>query len=295
MMDVVKNWWNLTRKFLEKMRRDGSVEKDSCFIEAAAVSHQGKIRENNEDNLYFQGRFLPVDHWGTKEIWNSSGEKKLTAAVFDGIGGEAAGELASYAAAQEMNRYLTSEGKNAGNGEKIIGPGEINTLCISLNRKVVEAARQGKYTQIGTTAVMAFLNEEKYLICNLGDSPAYLFRNGALSLLTNPHTNARFLKNQGISGIKPGLTQFLGIDEGELMLEPYLVQGDLEPDDQLLLCSDGLTDMVPEEQITYILKKKLTISSCVEQLVHAALDQGGRDNITIVLCRIVREDTEDNG
>lgn len=295
MKDLVRNWWNLTREFLGKVRGDGSGEKYSCFIEAAAVSHQGKIRGNNEDNLYFQGRFLPAEHLGTEEIWNISGEQKLAAAVFDGMGGEAAGELASYAAVQEMKRYLESKDRNIGNWEKLVGPGEISELCASLNRQVVEAARRGKYTQIGTTAVMAFLGEEKYLICNLGDSPAYLFRNGVLSLLTSAHTNARLLEAQGISGIKPGLTQFLGIAEEELLLEPHLVQGDLEPQDQLLLCSDGLTDMVSEEQIAHILKNNRTVSSCVEQLLHTALYQGGRDNITIILCKIMREDTEDNG
>lgn len=254
-------------------------EQAAFLVEAAAVSHQGRIRGNNEDNLYAQGRILPLFHSGTEDVWKFSLQKDLTAAVFDGMGGEAAGELASYTAAWGMKEFMR-------NLKGAVSLQEVSSLCVDLNHRVVEAARQEKYSQIGTTAVMAFLGEGEYLICNLGDSPAYLFRNGRLSLLTLPHTNESSLKLQGITGRKPGLTQFLGIAEEELILEPYMVQGDLREHDRILLCSDGLTDMVPEAEIEYILGEEPEAPDCLRRLLNKALEGGGRDNITMILCQI---------
>lgn len=257
----------------------GLLPDQVLAVSAAAVSHQGRIRENNEDNLYFQGRILPEIHRGTEEEWGLSSGTALTAAVFDGMGGESAGELASYAAASCMKEIMKDT-----DGQ--MSPEDVQELCGSLNRRVLLEARQRKYSQIGTTAVMAFFSEETYLICNLGDSPAYLLRGGRLTMLSRPHTNEKLLREQGITDKKPGLTQFLGIDEEEFLLEPHTIQGKLQPGDVFLLCSDGLTDMVSENEITGILQKKGEPEQQIRRLLDRALEHGGRDNITIILCKV---------
>ena len=94
------------------------------------------------------------------------------------------------------------------------------------------------------------------------------------------------MRAQGITNRKPGLTQFLGIEEEEYIIEPHIIELKLKSKDLYLLCSDGLTDMCSEEEITEILDKKDSLKIKTRQLAEAALNHGGRDNITIILCQI---------
>ena len=89
-------------------------------------------------------------------------------------------------------------------------------------------------------------------------------------------------------GVKPPLSQNLGIPPTELIIDPYLAQGAYNDGDVYLICSDGLTDMVPTEEISGVLASKPVDGACME-LLEKALANGGRDNITVVLCRIERE------
>jgi len=118
----------------------------------------------------------------------------------------------------------------------------------------------------------------------VGDSPAYFFREGRLSLISVPHTNYRLLELQGAKGMKPSLTQFLGLDEEDVLIEPHIQRGVLQKGDRILLCSDGLTDMIKDEEIESIMKRRADAGQCVRILLEEALHKGGRDNITIILC-----------
>ena len=93
------------------------------------------------------------------------------------------------------------------------------------------------------------------LCANLGDSPVDLFSDHSLIQLSVHQTNEALLRERGITGRKPGLTQFLGIEEEDYIIEPQISSTELQAGDLFLLCSDGLTDMCTEEEITEILSK----------------------------------------
>lgn len=245
----------------------------------AAVSHKGKVRGNNEDNFCVMGTVLPLMHEGTEGIleFQVKPEGQVTVAVFDGMGGEAAGELASFTAAEKMREL---------SGQKTFSEESVKELCMDLNRSVTEAAEREKYIQIGTTAVLFFAKGNQCIMGNVGDSPFYLFRRGELTLLSEAHVSRLPPELQGFLGRKPTLTQFLGMGEEEVRMEPFVKQGSCMSGDRVLLCSDGLTDMIEEEDIESILREERKTARCVERLLEKALDQGGRDNITIVLCDI---------
>ena len=94
-------------------------------------------------------------------------------------------------------------------------------------------------------------------------------------------SRALFKKNT-----KPSLTQHLGIDEEEFLVEPSIVRMELQAGDRYLLCSDGLTDMVSDEQIKQLLEGADSASSAVRKLIDTALDNGGRDNITVIVLTV---------
>lgn len=242
------------------------------------ISHTGKVRMKNEDNFFFHGAYLPQRHGSMEEplLWTADSKDRPLIAVFDGMGGENEGDLASYTAA----RTLCGLGQAAHYSRE-----SLTDALRRINRKVCETRHERRMGQIGTTAVLFGIEETHIWIADLGDSPAFRFRKGSLSLLSQPHTNARFIEEQGIMR-KPALTQFLGIDEEEFLLEPFVSRMELEPGDIYMLCSDGLTDMLPEKSIRDILENSGGAEDAQDKLIRAALERGGRDNITVILCEV---------
>ncbi len=258
--------------------------KRSVQIESAGVTHIGKVREKNEDNYYYSYQFLPLEHNEEMEIanWEFTTSKPHILGVFDGMGGECAGELASYTAVSKLHELYPKmlEVVDAPIPEKLAG------LLGQISNAVYDAAMANHYRLIGSTATMLFTEGNIGYAVNLGDSPMYRLRGGKLELMSHPHTDADLLKEQGIQR-KPALTQFLGINTREFLIEPFIREVELKKRDQYLLCSDGLTDMVTEERIEEILQKKVTADVKCEMLLDEALTSGGRDNITIILCEVL--------
>ena len=252
-------------------------------IIASCISHCGMVREMNEDNLYFDGKFLEEKHRGLeKAVTIHRDTSQLRSfAIFDGMGGEKDGEVASYLAAvqfrQEMGRQITESESPRDFLEKV---------CLDMNQTICEEAVNRQAQGMGTTATILCLKNEEMTVCNLGDSPAFLVREGEIFPLHEEHTNRHFLEEQGIAFRKPSLTQCLGIPPEEMAIHPYIHEDDIREGDQYLLCSDGLTDMVSREEIHRILQENLTPGDCLEKLQKQALERGGKDNITIILCRI---------
>lgn len=248
-------------------------------FDAACACEIGKIRSNNEDNLLFHQVILPRDNRGLSEILNWSDE--LTAPVlfgiFDGMGGESFGEEASYQAAKTMQQGWKS-GLSLGR------------LYMEANRRICEICERERYGVMGTTAVTLLVSESTAQIMNIGDSKAFLLRDGQMTQLSCDHTDAAMLQRFGIKNRKPRLTQHLGIPETEMVIEPYKKTLEIIPGDQYLLCSDGLTDMVSEEDIMKILSDESSTRGAVDALMDMAIANGGRDNITLVLCRIKKRD-----
>lgn len=249
------------------------------IIEAACGCNIGRVRKNNEDNFYFSGRMLPCDNNGLRMVYTqkiNSDEMPLFA-VFDGMGGEEAGEVASFQAANVTDKCAEQLKKY------LIPPREfLEDMCAKMNRAVCEESQKLAFGRMGSTvASMLFVNDTAY-VCNLGDSRVYRLRDNELMQLSEDHTE---LLPPNVTR-KPRLTQHLGIFEDELRLEPHIAKGGIKKDDRYLLCSDGLTDMLSNAEICAILKDHQSVRQATAKLIDLALGHGGKDNITVILCRV---------
>lgn len=253
--------------------------KMNFYVHAACACDIGNVRKNNEDNFLFNDEYLDEINLGLKKTLTY--EEKLTGdfcvAVFDGMGGENFGEVAAFTAAQKLKEEKLSFIK------EIISNDCFENVVNVLNDSVVEKKQQLLTEKMGTTFVSVWCLDNMVKVCNIGDSRAYIFRDGKLSQLSSDHIE----KRQGKSDEKCGLTQFLGFNTDEVDLDPYTVEINLNSDDLYLLCSDGLSDMLTDDEISNILEKNTDTRICAETLIDSAKENGGRDNITVIICRFI--------
>lgn len=245
---------------------------------AACGTNTGRIRSNNEDNFFFDGRYMPEDHGATDRVLTASfpaGEGRMLA-VFDGMGGENYGELASYTAAEA----IAHTGLQPKDFQRITDYAEEQAQ--ELNLAVVEQQRIMKTSHMGTTMAAIYFTAESAVVSNLGDSRVYRLRDGRLWQLSEDHVSSRPMS----SGRKAPLTQNLGVDPEELLLEPSVSECRLRAGDCFLLCSDGVTDMLEDGKICELLSQGRSPAETVEALIASALEAGGRDNITAIVCSV---------
>lgn len=250
----------------------------SFAVDSACICHMGFVRGNNEDNFYYCGRYEKAEHFSMEKPYaaRAGTENRQVFAVFDGMGGEQAGEAASYAAASAVLEKMP---------KRLSGP-SLSELIWALNRRVCEAAEEKRVGQIGTTAtILAFQDDEAYL-ANVGDSPAFLLRDGTMRMISEQHTDEALLRRYQVSDRKPRLTQFLGVSEQELLLEPFVTRMKVKEGDLFLLCSDGLTDLLSKDEVCGILEKSSSMSGAASHLCSEALQKGGTDNITAIVCKV---------
>lgn len=267
-----------------------SVVNNMGKLKICALTEIGLVRKKNQDNFYVDGIYkeeLNQDNFGySKQI---ALKEKTVCAVFDGMGGLSFGEEAAYAAASGFDAYLACIEKE---GQKFDGVKALEYL----NTKVCELKRK-KNVEMGSTATVLYYENETVQVCNIGDSKAFLIRDGEMIQISEDHNEANSLKKiQHSLGIKVErentnlLTQFLGIEEDEFLIEPALsdlIQ--LKEKDIILLCSDGLTGMVSEQDmIETVIFKESTLEDKTKELYQKALQAGGRDNITIILLSVER-------
>ncbi len=251
-------------------------------LSISMAGHRGKVRQKNEDNLYVNGLMLEKKNDGLtpRSIQTGTEEARLVG-VFDGMGGYAAGEYASFLAASTAAELMTAHAAQLSGEELML------RICQLANTRVCEAMQQGSFERIGTTASMLHLSRDRYTICNVGDSPVFLYRDGALQMISQEHTERanyeRITGKKAPPNKKFRLTQNIGIFEDEMLIEPYCASDEIRSGDCFLLCSDGLTDMVSTEVIADVLSSGSAVQQKVETLLQMALDNGGKDNITIVL------------
>ena len=252
----------------------------SFQLEAACISHNGRILQHNEDNFLFSDNSLPEEHGSMPRPLTcrcESGPPQLFA-VLDGMGGEANGQLASFLAVQQLREMLSE-----------VGTPDLSTELFSqliqcMNQRIFQQADLDG-TRMGSTAVMLGFQGQQVWTCNLGDSRAYRLRAGSLTQLTVDHveTIPPFMQKHRR---KPRLNQCLGSDPMELRLEPHIAAEMMQAEDIYLLCSDGLTDVVPEQTLRELLQTGETMEQCTEMLLACALEHGGRDNITVITIRV---------
>lgn len=242
------------------------------------ISHLGKIRKKNEDNAYINGRYRKDVE---ESIWEYEEEISDYAllAVFDGVGGERGGEIASKIAAETMDEY--NNGCFTKNIMDYIY--EVNfRLSTHTNRKMA------------TTYVALSIEDNVYGFSNIGDSKGYLYRNGKLLKKTKDHNTVQMLLDEGIITEEEAkqhpqrhvIYQALGIQEEDMEPEPYIAEKEKAQDgDILVLCTDGITDMLDESEMEKILRDKM-IQDKAKVLVEKAVENGGRDNATVLVVEV---------
>lgn len=248
-------------------------------LRAAVCCETGLHRRNNEDNFYLDGSIKSLQTINQPVLVGRESPLSALYAVSDGLGGTGGGEIASTFAVTTLATLaprLLAQPKNC----DLISA----YLCEMSRRICLQAASLGN--GMGATLVLSLFHPGGLELYNLGDSRAYLLWDGVLHQLSRDHTTAQSFREMGLPPPPPGhngLIQYLGMDEEEGSPEPYHIHTDFHPGARLLLCSDGLTNMVPDHLIAQLLQTAPTPAQAARTLTDAALAAGGRDNITTLV------------
>lgn len=251
----------------------------SCALEMVTCSDSGRVRTNNEDSV------LANPQLGL-------------AVLADGMGGYNAGEVASSMATTVLGcelehafglhppHQVSEDGKTWAHAALIDRVAKTNAAIYQA------ASNNPKYAGMGTTLVMAQFFDNRMAVAHIGDSRLYRLREGGLTQVTRDHSllqeqidsglitpeQARFSQNKNL------VTRAMGVDvEVDIELSEHMVS----PGDVYLLCSDGLNDMVEDDDIALTLSSlSVNLPLCAQQLVDMANDNGGRDNVSVILVKI---------
>ncbi len=222
----------------------------------------GRQRRDNEDNAFVRAPLF---------------------VVADGMGGAQAGEVASALAVEEFQQELPDEGSVE---ERLAN------RIRDANRRIYERSRrEHEHAGMGTTLTAVYVDDDDLAVAHVGDSRAYIFRDGALTRLTQDHSLVEELVRQGKLTEQQAaehpqrsiITRALGI-ELDVDVDTWTYPG--RAGDVVLLCSDGLTSMIDEDRIADILSSEPRLERASERLITAANEAGGRDNITVVVFRL---------
>jgi PPM family protein phosphatase len=275
----------------------GGTLSSSIRIDVSALSHTGYRRANNEDHYLVVrlGRTLETISTSLPpgDVPERTEEVNHVMVVADGMGGHRAGEIASRMALTTLidlaldvpDWIFKMDDAHAQEIEQ-----RSRSRLEKVDAMLVESGqRDPSLTGMGTTLTAARSLGRDLVITHVGDSRAYLLRTGHLLRLTRDHTYAQRLVDAG--QLAPGdvagsphrhvLTNALGGTSADVQVDTDRLQ--IEDGDRLLLCSDGLTDLVDDESIVSILLETTRSSDACERLVQRALDAGGRDNVTVIV------------
>ena len=239
----------------------------------------GRVRRINQDNFYVQGRYL------------AEPQKKRTAfslecdgglfAVADGMGGETDGEKASFIAVSELSAL---------GGEKYPSPKDIDLAAARANEKVCEMVRKTGSSS-GTTLAAAVIKGSRLSVCNIGDSKCLLYRRGRLTRLTKDHTVTAQMIEAGLMTEEEAardrrshqLFQHIGMPSDEMRISLYHRDGIvMEPDDILVICSDGMTDGLSPKEAVSVIGSVEDRTALAAALADAAIENGSSDNVTVI-------------
>jgi protein phosphatase len=232
-------------------------------VRAAAVTDVGRVRALNEDS-HLTGGDLFV--------------------VADGMGGHAAGDVASELAVQRLSQLA---------GHPELKPAALREAIAHANREILTAAstdqrRAGMGTTIAGLGVIRFAGSEHWVVFNVGDSRVYKFVDGTLVKLTVDHSEVEEMVVAGTINAEEArthpqrnvITRALGMDpppEADVWIFPT------ESGERFLLCSDGLHSELTDREITAVLRAEPTAKGAAETLVRQAVEAGGRDNVTVIV------------
>lgn len=280
--------------------RDRPAPRSLVQVDLGGRSDPGKVRPNNEDYYLILrfGRFLETmqTNLPADTVPSRAEEGGHAMVVADGMGGCAAGEEASRRALAILVNLVLSTPDWILRLDEPPLPKEVLRRAVEryeqINKNLEEDAKADPgLSGFGTTLTMAWGLGSDLFLAHLGDSRAYLLRKGRLQQLTSDHTLAQAVVDQGLMDwqqattlrLRHVLTQSLG-DHGRQIL-PDVTWVALEDNDHLLLCTDGLTEMVDNETIAKLLGSGEPAETICQRLVDRALEAGGKDNVTVVVAR----------
>jgi PPM family protein phosphatase len=266
-------------------------------VDVSALSHPGHVRTNNEDQFLVTKLTRSLETMLTSvtagDVPDRAEEINYAMLVADGMGGHAAGEIASRLAISALvslsldlpDWFFKIDEEGAPEVERRARELVQRVGTVLFERGHEDSALRG----MGSTLTAARSYGRDLLIVHVGDSRAYLFRGNRLHRLTRDHTFAQQMVDAGRmmpcdvadSGVRHILTNALGGSVEHVDVDVDLLR--LENGDRLLLCSDGLTDLVDDDAITKTLSGAQASSDACNQLMQLALDRGGRDNVTVIV------------
>jgi serine/threonine protein phosphatase PrpC len=245
-------------------------------LKVGARSDVGMIRSGNEDNFFAE-----------------ADDRRGVFVVADGMGGHAAGEVASEMAVQIVSRHLLSltSVRDRASAEKLAQAMRDANRAI-YDRMLEEVDKQG----MGTTASVLVLSDNQFLIGQIGDSRIYLLRDGALTQLTKDHSYVQEQVDAGLLTPEQAryhpysnvITRCVGASES---VDADIYEGEMKPGDVFLLASDGLTGMVDDRRLQAMLLARSGPGRIVDALIAEANGRGGLDNITAIVIQVVGVDT----
>lgn len=236
----------------------------------AAASDIGKVRDENQDSFLVEpevGLFL----------------------VSDGIGGHRGGALASKIVAEDLSVMIENRlGELRSSSPRAVRSLFKKTIVEQSKQLQMEAESETGYKGMGATLVLALLRDSRAYIANLGDSRIYRLRNNRFVQLTKDHSVVSELLSKGRIELAEAqnhaaagqITHYVGMEE---RVTPFIRAFALKKGDRLLLCTDGLTDMVNDKSTAAILTSEPDCRAACDALIAAANAAGGHDNITVVI------------
>jgi serine/threonine protein phosphatase PrpC len=268
-------------------------------VRSFGLTDRGQVRPSNEDHFLIAelARTLWIRQTSLPQAKMQYGRNRgHVLLVADGMGGHQAGEIASALSVDSIETFVLHLLKRFSNlqasDEQAILKDFQTALRQADARLFEEAAHHPEFAGMGTTLTLAFVSGRMLFVVHAGDSRCYLFRAGTLRQLTADHTVVAELARRGliqqeevrVHQWRHVVTNILGGGEVGVQVEVHRV--DLEPGDVVLLCSDGLTDMLDDKQLAAILTAGASPEQTCERLVAEANLQGGRDNITCIVARL---------
>ncbi len=272
---------------LTQMNTSTQYEIDALTV--AAATDTGRRRHNNEDSF----RVVDLNTGGIDEDAathaHTVGCHGALLAVCDGVGGAAAGETASRLAVETLHEMLMDL------PDDLSARTRVRFAVDAANERIWRQAQAARNLRgMATTTTAALIQGDVGTIAQVGDSRAYLFRGSKLHQLTKDQSWAQMLIDAG--QVKPEdrgqvahnvITQALGASE---TVEPIITSVKLEADDRILLCSDGLWDMLTDDEISSAMLNSHNPAAACRELIKLANERGGDDNITVVIAHM--EDAE---
>jgi protein phosphatase len=244
-------------------------------VQATGLTHVGRQRQHNEDSFLV------------------AGDARLFL-VADGMGGHAAGEIASRIAVDSISEFIIHTKEDDGTWPHAYDEHYkriTNRLMAAVkmaNTRVLEAMRKdARLRGMGTTVVACLADDKTISFAHVGDSRAYMIRGGQLSRITNDHSWVFEQVQAGMLTEAEAEKHPLRNLGGALQVTPDASEIELQSGDIYLLCSDGLTGMVPEDEILRVVTESETLDAACAKLIEVANERGGLDNITAVLVKTI--------